>query len=520
MKKKFGKYSFAVSKEVQENKNFLDMACPKIDDRKKLFYVVAIALGIFVLGTSIFALTFWELTSRNAKFAKNSNVSTSIYSDGTTTRAGSSKIVSLLKDTTMPATNYEPKTESSKMIITPYPSSVKKQLDEMVCSHININSNLVMQEQYPKLFGAYERRGLVNGRMMYMNPKTKSRFVYGNHTYYSNYYDNRKDTEEYRTKWMVLFKNYLLFDINCNDIVPTNSSCNPQWRFCIASKLDVLELKLNCTIIENIILQCKNDSIDIKAVEDNQETCQELELSSNDGIAKTVPEIMGIYSLENYLFNDMVVYVHKDIGFELRFNYRTDLQNQLLRGAWEIYDGTYMLSYNLYCEDTDISTDGKCEFGWTYPSNDGFSQYSLDSSASIVCIKPGPVVTNIPAGGFCKTFQVMSTTAFEVEGIAYFLGEYTVTELTKNEMAVYLNRHNGYFFYWAVNNSGNGVWAIGPNLRLEWAIFLNGYCSKSENPVNGNCKYGWFYYNAESQEWKYDISMRIKCTNYVPNSIA
>ena len=256
MKKKYGKYSFAASKEVKENKDFLDMACPKIVDRKKSFYVVAIALGIFVLGTTIFALTFWELTSRNTQFEKNSNFSTNIYSDGTTTRAASSKIASLLKDTTKPATTYEPKIELSKLTITPYSSSGKKQLDEMVCSHINISSNLVMQEQHPQLFGTYERRGLVNGRMMYMNPKTGSRFDYGNHTYHRNYYNNRKETEEYRTKWMVAFENYLVFDINCNDIVLTNSSCNPEWRFCIASEEMVLELKLKCAISENIIFQC------------------------------------------------------------------------------------------------------------------------------------------------------------------------------------------------------------------------------------------------------------------------
>ena len=245
-------------------------------------------------------------------------------------------------------------------------------------------------------------------------------------------------------------------------------------------------------------------------------------MSSNDGIAKTVPEIRGIYSLENNLYNDKVVYVHKDIGFELKFNYSSILQNKLHPGAWGIYNGTYLLSYNTYCEDTDISTDGKCEFGWTYPSNDGFRQYSLDSSASIVCIKPSPVVTNIPTGGICQTFQLMSATALEVEGIAYNLGEYTITELTNNEMAVYQNRDISHFFYLVVDKWSNGgqSWAIGPVLGSEQPDLVNRYCSKSENPANGNCNYGWFYYNVESQEWKYDISMRIKCTNYIPNSIA
>ena len=248
MKKRSGKYTLAVPKEIKENKDFLDMACSKIRDRKKSCYVVAIA---FVLGTTIFGLTFWKLTSEKTQFEQNSNFSTNIYSDGKSTRAAS------------PATTYEPKTESSKMTITPYASSRKKQLDEMVCSRINISSNLVMQEQHPKLFGTYERVGLVYGRMMYMNPKTRSRIFYNNRTYHDNYYNNHKETEEYRTKWMVAFENYLVFDINCNDIVLTNSSCNPEWRFCIASVLEVLELKLNCAIGEDIIFQCKNDSIDI-----------------------------------------------------------------------------------------------------------------------------------------------------------------------------------------------------------------------------------------------------------------
>ena len=36
----------------------------------------------------------------------------------------------------------------------------------------------------------------------------------------------------------------------------------------------------------------------------------------------------------------MVVYVHKDMGFELRSNYGTNLQNQLLPRVWEISNGT------------------------------------------------------------------------------------------------------------------------------------------------------------------------------------
>ena len=91
--------------------------------------------------------------------------------------------------------------------------------------------------------------------------------------------------------------------------MPKNSNCNPEWRFCNASILEFLELKLDCFIIETIKFQCINDSMDIKPIEDDQEKCQELELSSKDGMAKEVSEIMGIYSLEDYLYNGMVVYV-------------------------------------------------------------------------------------------------------------------------------------------------------------------------------------------------------------------
>ena len=221
-----------------------------------------------------------------------------------------------------------------------------------------------------------------------------------------------------RTKWTVWFKDnlkvYRVFDINCDAIVPTDSNCNPEWRFCNYSVLEPLNLKLDCIIIESIKFQCINDSTDIKPIQDNQEKCQELELLSNDGIAKTVPEIMGIYSLEDYLYNDMVVYVHKDNGFNLRYiNNSIDKQNQLLPGAWEIYNDTNVLTYNRFCEDTDLSIDGKCEFGWNYPVND--HRFRLDWSALIICIKPSAMVTNIPTGVICQTFQLMSATAFEVE---------------------------------------------------------------------------------------------------------
>ena len=318
----------------------------KFVDRKKSFHVVAKALGILVLCITIFALTFWELTSRNNQVEKNDNVFATTFFVGTTTKAASSKTISLLRDTTMPATSYEPKTESSKMTIIPIGTNVEKRLDEMVCSHINISSNLAMQEQYPGLFGAYERVGLVNGRMMYMNPKTWSEIFYSNSIYHRNYYDNHTETEEYRTKWTVTFEDYLefyrAFDINCYDIVTTNSNCNPEWRFCNYTALDRPKLKMDCIIIEAIKFQCINDSTDVKPIQDNdQEKCQELELSSIDGIAKTVPEIMGIYSLEDYLYNDMVVYVHKDNGFNLRYtNNSIDMLNQSLTGVWDIYNDT------------------------------------------------------------------------------------------------------------------------------------------------------------------------------------
>ena len=210
MMKKSGKYSVTVSKETRENKNLIDMACLKIGDRKKSFYV-AIALIILVLSSTIFAPTFWQLTSRNTQVEKNGNFSTT-------------------------------KTESSKMTITSYTLNVKRQLDEIACSQIIVSSNLAMHEQFSKLFGAYERLGLKNGRMMYINWKTNSRLFYGNYIYHNNYYDNHTETEEYRTKWALFSDNYIAFDINCNDLMPTNSNCKPEWRFCNYSFLEVLEL--------------------------------------------------------------------------------------------------------------------------------------------------------------------------------------------------------------------------------------------------------------------------------------
>ena len=111
--KKSGKYSVTVSKETRENKNLIDMACLKIGDRKKSFYV-AIALIILVLSSTIFAPTFWHLTSRNTQVEKNGNFSTT-------------------------------KTESSKMTITPYTINVKKQLGKILCSHINIGSHISVE---------------------------------------------------------------------------------------------------------------------------------------------------------------------------------------------------------------------------------------------------------------------------------------------------------------------------------------------------------------------------------------
>ena len=448
---------------------------------------------------------------------------------GTTTKAASSKMMPLYRDTIMPAISYEPKIESSKMTImwyefVPFTSNGEKRLDEMACSHINVSSNLAMHEQYPKLFGVYERVQSVKGRAMYRNPKTRSEVFYSNNIYHSNYYDNHTETEEYRSKWALLFQDYLAFDINCNDLMSTN--CYPEWRFCNASALEGLELKLDCIIIETIKFQCNTDSMDIKPTEDNQEKCQELELSSNDGIAKTIPEIMGIYSLEDYLYNDMAVY-DKDMRFHLYYR-NTSSAFKLpyvgtLNQKWTIDNGTHMHSDNILCEDTDLSMDGNCEFGWSYPSN-WSGLIAMDLSASIVCIKPSPVVTDIPTGAICQTFQLMSTTAFEfgVPVEVFLLGEYVITESTYNGKVVYRNSFASKFLYFIVTKSEkfDKYWAIGHELGSESDVNLfNLYCSILENPVNGNCKYGWFYYNPKSKAWKYDMNMRIQCTYYGQNSI-
>ena len=167
----------------------------------------------------------------------------------------------------------------------------------------------------------------------------------------------------------------------------------------------------------------------------------------------------------------------------------------------------------------------KCEFGWGYPTND--HKMRLDYSASIICIKPSPVVTNIPTGVICQTFQLMSATAFEVEMFTYLLGQYIITESTYNGMIVYRHRHSSLFFYSMIlaDSStfgfveGSKYWIIGPEVGSEYGRLFNLNCGNSENPANGNCTYGWFYYNSESQTWNYDINMRIQCANHLSDSI-
>ena len=115
----------------------------------------------------------------------------------------------------------------------------------------------------------------------------------------------------------------------------------------------------------------------------------------------------------------------------------------------------------------------------------------------------------------------MSATDFEWKGIEYLSSEYVITELKNNGMVVYRNRHATYFFYFVVSilAPGDKYWALGRQVGSETISLFNPYCANLENPANGNCKYGWFYYSAKSREWKYDMNLRIQCTNYVQNSI-
>ena len=390
-------------------------------------------------------------------------------------------------------------------------SNDDKEIGTKDCSQIHIGSNMGMDERFQGFLGNYVAAGLWRKHIVYKNPNSGSFFFHSQGQL-------RINSKDYQINWVISHLDYFAVDVKCNDDIAIASDCTPEWFICTWSKYDELRNKLhNCMKNEGIVYQCKNDDVQVKLEEDDT-VCHEIELFSYDGIAKMLPETMGIYLLEDNHDNDKIIYVHKDM--ELYLSYDSTLYvtivDESFTGGWVIESKSDLLLYNTYCTDANFLANSKCEFIWSYPLNE--SIYDNDWSAKAICRNPSPVENTVPADSVCKTVELTSNIALKTEGLVFLLGEYTIVEKTYNGKAVYRKRYPfqdlNFKLYFEYNEVGN-AWVIGLEIGSDTRFLYNGFCSNSEDTLNENCDSGWFYIDPKSKKWDYDSSLSLHCSEYV-----
>ena len=114
----------------------------------------------------------------------------------------------------------------------------------------------------------------------------------------------------------------------------------------------------------------------------------------------------------------------------------------------------------------------------------------------------------------CKRLEVLSNKAFEIDGLMFYLGQYTIMDSLHNGEAAYrkplLFGTTYVYLYLATYNVWHISYEIGDNRNL----FANEHCGRLRSPTDRKCSGGWFYLDQLSFKWKYDSSMNMQCIEY------
>ena len=240
-----------------------------------------------------------------------------------------------------------------------------------------------------------------------------------------------------------------------------------------------------------------------------------------------------MYSLEDYLYNNKVVYVNvnKDTGvylyYDSNFNestINTDMDAHIYKtsgpGSWVISSNpgsSNVLSYNNLCIDSEFPANGECMIGWRYSLTT--EVFPIDIYSSVSCRAPKYVLNTNPMNSTCKRLEFSSNKAFEIDGLIFYLGEYTIMDSVHNGEVVYrkpifelTNNQKTYRYVYLHHNTN--AWMISYEIATNKALFENMHCGRLSNPADRRCNGGWLYVDQLSSKWKYDSSMNMQCIEY------
>ena len=270
--------------------------------------------------------------------------------------------------------------------------------------------------------------------------------------------------------WILISENHLAYIIGCDERNQTDLNCTPRWSFC-RKIFEPSGVKFDCESDEATTVQCidKDTRISINDMimhsNEVKEICEVFEFLSDGPIAGFSPQILGVYSLEDYLHNNKVVYVNKDTGvylyYDSNFNESTieigmdaHIYKSSGPGSWVISNylgSSNVLSYNNLCIDSEFPANGECMVGWRYSLTQ--EAFPIDIYASVGCRAPKSVLNTKPMNSTCKRLEVLSNKAFEIDGLMFYLGEYTIMDSLHNGVAAYrkqlpfYSNHSHVFLY-------------------------------------------------------------------------
>ena len=427
------------------------------------------------------------------------------------------------------------------------------------CSEMIINSTEVETELFPKLFGEYRSVGSLNEHLVYKHH-------YSDTLLYSPKRNFTIDGHHYQVTWLLINKDYFAVEVNCKDLIPSvNSNCLPAWRICLVT--DELsnaddeshesrfsqKLKSRCNTRSDISFHCKKDKTKANGQQkkfsqnaspsensllaetdlESDSTCKKFEFSSKRKIQMKFPEMLGTYSLEDYLHNGKLVYLNKESDAYLYYSFASNEVIEDSSGKYYYYKENFRpdswgISFflndtmspiiNHLCKAASFPADGKCEYGWSFLADS--NGYDFDYSASMNCKEPQLVKKNVSTDSVCEIFELTSTELSNEANILISLGKYELIETMHNGKFVYSRMdpvtYRPIFLYSAIDPTEHhdNVLVLDFEIGSGKAIAFNYFCNRTlEYLENGMCNSGW-YIAIQNMPYKYAYGLSLQCIQY------
>ena len=324
----------------------------------------------------------------------------------------------------------------------------------------------------------------------------------------------------------------------------------------ILSSLRFETIKTTTDTIPRLITSTKSDigiqtstKDDFRANEDEDgetSTCEEFRLTSSGIILRYMPELIGVYRLENGASdgNNTLMYTNEANGIVLAQSDKFSLNQRIfpwlqedLRNLWLIQDSSFKrtLAVNGFCNDANFPNNGACQHGWIFVHNT--TTFQTDWTASVTCNVPHQTAEVLPSESICKDFELKPTKNIVESVFHRFIGHYELTDSIHNHMAVYKGVNLSTSLFYDIDNNGNGAWKFGnetlPGVvdygRIERNYDVheihNVFCSHVQGimlptiyPAIGECTNDWLGFTLYVGEWDWklhpEIRATLQCTKY------